>query len=372
MKIAIDVSQIVYGTGVSNYVKNLVVNLLAIDNRNQYCLFGGTLREQKKLVRFYQQLKGDNFETKITPLSPHLAKFLWNRLHTLPVETLTGPTDVYLSSDWAQAPTKKAKTITIVYDLIPWLYPETLHPRIINTHQKRMAWIKKEVNRVVVISENTKKDLNKTIGISKEKIIVAYPGLDRTKFFPQSKEKIAQIKKKYQLKNYILGLGTQEPRKNFVQVIEAFNNLEKNNRQLAIVGKYGWGSKIKKLKNSKTQKLKILGYVPDQDLAPLYSGAQAFVYPSLYEGFGMPIVEAQACGCPVITSNTSSMPEAAGEGAVLVNPNNTGEIVRALEKIINNRSFRKNLIKKGEKNANQFSWKKTAQKILRAIESSQP
>jgi glycosyltransferase involved in cell wall biosynthesis len=366
MKIAIDVSQIVYGTGVSNYVKNLIINLLALDKKNHYFLFGGSLREQKKLAGFFSQLPGNNFESKTTPISPHLTNWLWNRLHVLPIENITGPVDVYLSSDWAQAPTKKAKTVTIVYDLIPWLYPETLHPRIINTHRKRMAWVKKEANRIVAISNSTKKDLNKIVGIDKEKITVAYPGLNKSKFSPQSQEKIEKIKKKYRLDNYILGLGTQEPRKNFVQVIKAFNNLGKNNRQLAIVGKYGWGEKI----NNKNKKIRILGYVPDQDLAPLYSGAQVFVYPSLYEGFGMPIVEAQACGCPVITSNISSMPEAAGEGAILADPKNNQEIVQALEKIINNRSFRNNLIKKGKKNANQFSWEKTAQKILRVIKSS--
>ncbi len=365
MKIAIDVSQIVYGTGVSNYVKNLVVNLLEIDKKNHYVLFGGTLREGKELTKFFQQLKGNNFSTKILPLSPHLANFFWNRLHILPIEAVTGPVDVYLSSDWAQAPTRKAKILTIVYDLIPWLYPETLHPKIINTHRKRMNWVKKEASQIIAISNSTKKDLARIVGFDKRKIRVVYPGLDKNKFYPQNQEKIAQIKEKYQLNNYILGLGTQEPRKNFKQVISAFKKLNQNQLQLAIVGKYGWGEKI----NSQNKRIKTLGYVPDQDLAPLYSGAKAFVYPSLYEGFGMPIVEAQACGCPVIASNTSSMPEAAGEGAVLVHPEKDYQIAKNLEKIINNQSFRKNLIKKGRENANRFSWKESAQKILEAMES---
>ncbi|MDD3532284.1 MAG: glycosyltransferase family 1 protein [Candidatus Shapirobacteria bacterium] len=368
MKIAIDVSQVVYGTGVSNYVKNLVVNLLEIDKKNHYLLFGGTLRENKKLTDFFRQLKGTNFQTKITPFSPHPANLLWNKFHILPIETITGPIDVYLSSDWAQAPTKKAKTLTIAYDLIPWLYPETLHPKIINTHKNRMAWVKKEVGQIIAISQSTKKDLKKIVNIAEEKITVAYPGLDKNRFFPQSKEKIAQVKKKYQLKNYILGLGTQEPRKNFNQVITAFEKLNHHDLELAIVGKYGWGEKI----NNKNKKIKMLGYVPDEDLALLYSGASVFVYPSLYEGFGMPIVEAQACGCPVLTSNVSSMPEAAGQGAILVNPQDNNEIVQSLEKIITNRSFRKNLIKKGKENADRFSWKESAQKILRVIKSLQP
>ncbi|MGI6278863.1 MAG: glycosyltransferase family 4 protein [Patescibacteria group bacterium] len=365
MKIAIDVSQAVYGTGVSNYIKNLVINLLALDKKNHYFLFAGTLREQEKLTSFFSQLKGNNWESKITPLSPHLANFFWNRLHILSLETITGPVDVYLSSDWAQAPTKEAKTLTIIYDLIPWLYPETLHSKIINTHQKRMSWVKKEVSQIVAISNSTKKDLAKIVGFDKRKISVVYPGLDKNKFYPQNQKKIAQVKEKYQLDNYILGLGTQEPRKNFKQVILAFEKLNQNRLQLAIVGKYGWGEKI----SNQNKKIKTLGYVPDQDLAPLYSGAKAFIYPSLYEGFGMPIVEAQACGCPVITSDTSSMPEAAGEGAVLVNPRKNRQIVQALEKIINNQSFTKKLIKKGRENANRFSWKDSAQKILEVIKS---
>ncbi len=364
MKIAIDVSQVVYGTGVSNYVKNLVTGLLAIDKNNHYILFGGTLREQKKLISFFRQLKGNNFETRITFLSPHLASLIWNRLHTLPIEAITGPVDIYLSSDWTQAPTKKAKSLTIVYDLIPWLYPAVLGSKIVNIHKKRMVWVKKEAEQIITISQSTKDDLIEIIGIDKKRITIAYPGLDQDRFVPQDKKKIAQVKKKYQLKNYILSLGTQEPRKNFPQVIKAFKKLN-NNLELAIVGKYGWGEKL----INKNPKIKILGYIPNQDLAPLYSGAKAFVYPSLYEGFGMPIVEAQACGCPVLTSNVSSMPEAAGKGAVLINPKNNNEIVQGLRKIINNQSFRKNLIEKGRKNANKFSWKKSAREVLSAIES---
>jgi glycosyltransferase involved in cell wall biosynthesis len=363
MKIAVDVSQIVYGTGVSNYVKNLITNLLLIDKKNYYILFGGTLKEQEKLTGFFSQLKGNNWESKITPLSPHLANFFWNRLHILPVEAITGPVDIYLSSDWAQAPTRKAKSLTIVYDLIPWLYPETLPGKIIKTHRKRMAWVKKETGMVITISESTKKDLAEIIGFNEEKITVAYPGLDKNRFYPQNQKKIAQIKEKYQLNNYILGLGTQEPRKNFPKIINAFKNLD-SDLELAIVGKYGWGKET----DNSNKRIKFLGYIPDKDLAPLYSGASVFVYPSLYEGFGMPIAEAQACGCPVITSNTSSMPEAAGQGAILVNPKNEEEIVQGLKKIITNHSFRKSLIEKGRKNANKFSWQKSAQKILEVLE----
>lgn len=365
MKIAIDISQIVYGTGVSNYVKNLVIALLAVDKKNDYLLFGGSLRDREKLNCFLNQLRGGNLEKKTVFLSPRLANLVWNKLHIMPIETITGPIAVYLSSDWTQAPTKQAKKLTVVYDLIPWLYPATLHPTIVNTHKRRMRWVKKEVDKIITISQSAKKDLVKIIGINEKKITVAHPGLDHNRFRPQKKDKINQIKRKYQLENYILALGTREPRKNFNQVINAFNNLADQNIQLVIVGKYGWGEKI----DSINPRIKILGFIPDQDLPSLYSGARVFTFPSWYEGFGMPIIEAQACGCPVVTSNLSSMPEAAGKGAILINPKNNRQLVQAIEKITNNHNFKKNLVNQGIKNAQKFSWSATAEKVLSTIES---
>ncbi len=366
MKIAVDVSQLVYGTGVSSYLKNLVTNLLAIDKKNHYILFAGSLRSQSRLVSFFNQLVNtDNFQAKINFLSPNLANFLWNQLHILPIEAITGPVDVLLSSDWTQPPTLRARTLTVVYDLIPWLYPETLSKKIINVHKKRMAWVKKEVSQIIAISKNTKEDLGRIIGIAEEKITVAYPGLDINRFFPQNKVKVAQVKKKYHLDNYILGLGTQEPRKNFKQVIAAFEKLNHHSLDLAIVGKYGWGEKI----NIKNKRIKTLGYVCDNDLASLYSGASALVYPSLYEGFGLPIIEAQACGCPVITSKTSSMPEAAGKGAILVNPKSTKEIFQSIKTVLVDLNIKKELIERGKQNIKRFSWLKTAQTVLGTIEN---
>ena len=365
MKIAIDISQIVYGTGVSNYVKNLIVNLLTIDQKNNYLFFGGSLRNQRQLKDFLNQINQGQFQAKINFISPHLANFIWNRLHILPIESILGPVDVYLSSDWAQGPTKQAKSLTIIYDLIPWLYPETLHPKIISTHKRRMRWVKKEAEEIIAISQSTKRDLVNIVGINEKKITIVYPGLDQARFCPQSQTKINQVKKKYQLKNYILALGTREPRKNFARVISAFEQLENNNQQLAIVGKYGWGKEVK----TPNSKIKILGYVPDEDLPSLYSGAKVFVYPSLYEGFGMPVVEAQACGCPVITSNTSSLPEAAGEGAILVDPKNDQQIVQAIKKITTDQNLRKRLINRGIRNAKRFSWLETAKGVLAIIEN---
>jgi len=365
MKIGIDISQIVYGTGVSNNVKNLVINLLKIDRQNQYLLWAGTWREKKKIKDFLEQLPAKaNFKAFIHPLPPTIVHFLWNKLHLLPIETLIGQCDIFLSSDWSQPPTRQAKKATIVYDLVPWLYPATQTKRIIKTHKARMKWVKKEADLIFAISQSTKNDLIKIIAIPANKIKVVYPAINKKLFQTQNQKEINRIKKKYQLNDYLLVVGTKEPRKNLHRVINAFKQLEKNNLQLAIVGKTGWG---KKNKITKQNNIKILGYVPDKDLPALYNGAKIFLYPSLYEGFGMPILEAQACNCPVITSKTSSMPEVAGNGAILINPKKTNEIKEAIERINNDESLRKELITKGKENVKRFSWKKYATQILQNL-----
>jgi len=382
MKIGIDISQIVYGTGVSVYARNLIENLLKIDRENQnllkidrenqYLLFASSLRRKKELHRYIAILlkRYPNVSAKIFPFPPTLLSFIWNSLHVLPIENFIGNIDIFFSSDWTQPPAKRAKLVTIVHDLVPWRYPKTLTKKIIATHYNRMKWVKKEVDAIIVDSQSTQNDLIKIVKIPKRKIYVIYPGIDKRRFYLQSEEKINQIKRKYGLSNYILAVSTREPRKNFIRIIEAFKKLstqggpassrKNKNLQLAIAGKYGWGNNSSKLK---VKNSKLLGYVPDEDLAPLYSGAQCFVYPSLYEGFGLPILEAMACGCPVITSNTSSMPEVAGEAAILINPRKTIEITQAIDKIINSKKLAEKLSKKGIEQAKKFSWEKTARNI---------
>jgi len=362
MTIAIDISQIVYGTGVSVYVKNLVIALLKKDRKNQYVLFAGTLRERRKIFDFIKEAKKirPELKVKIYPFPPRFLDWLWNKKHFLPLELLVGEVDIFLASDWTQPPAKKAKVVSVVHDLIPWLYPETQSKMIVATHKRRMAWVKKEAAAVITDSSNTKKDFLRLISYPAEKVYVAYPGVDHKRFFPCSEKEIDKIKKKYNLSRYILAVGTQEPRKNFARVVRVFKRLENKSLQLAIVGKRGWGKDI----DVNQPNIRRLGYVPDKDLPLLYSGAFCFVYPSLYEGFGLPVLEAMACGCPVVTSNVSSLPEVAGKAAVLVDPASEASILQGLRKIIFRPSFAKSLSLAGKKQAAKYSWEKTAQGVL--------
>lgn len=177
MRIGIDISQTAYqGTGVANYTINLVRNLLRIDKENEYLLFFSSLR--RKLPDWANHLKETKARFKIRKFKLPLVFFdwLWNRLHLVPIEYFIGEVDVFISSDWIQPKIKKAKPVTIIHDLIPLLYPETLAAKIVKTHQRRLKWVKKECDLIICDSKSTKKDVKQILAIPKKKLKVVYPG----------------------------------------------------------------------------------------------------------------------------------------------------------------------------------------------------
>ena len=365
MRIGIDISQVVYGTGVSRYTSELVRYLLELDKKNQYFLFAGVWRQRKKVENFLKNLKnkGYKFQSKIVLFPPKVADFVWNRLHIFPIERFTGPLNLFHSSNWAQPPAS-CPIVTTVHDLTPLKYPQAFDKSAIVSFKRNLYWVKKQAKFIIVDSKRTRKDLIRE-GFNEEKIKVIYLGVSK-KFKPvKDKKKIEEIKKKYGIKgDYILSVGTLEPRKNTKRVIDVFTQLTAHNSQLVLVGKHGCGNQSKsQITNHKSQII-FTGFIPDTDLPSLYSGAKLFVYPSLYEGFGLPVLEAMACGCPVITSNVSSLPEVAGNAALLVNPKSTKEIKKAMEKLLTSEKLRKSLVKKGLTQAKKFSWKKTARQTL--------
>ena len=225
----------------------------------------------------------------------------------------------------------------------------------------------KGATKIIAVSRATKEDLIKKIGIKKEKIEIIYEAYDKNTF-----KKDAQVDS---LRQYYLFVGTIQPRKNLERIIRAFAKIKNeqsspSDKNLVIAGGKGWMSEeIYKLpkKLGIKSRVKFLGYVPDEKLSALYSNAEALVFPSLFEGFGLPILEAQACGCPVITSNLSSMPEAAGKGAIYVNPASVEDIIRGIREI---GGIREILIKKGFENIKRFSWEKSARETLDVLTDS--
>ncbi len=365
MKIGIDISQIVYqGTGVATYTRNLVKSLMEIDNKNEYILFGSTLRRQKQLNDFFLKLGKKNCEKKFYAFPPKILELIWNKIHASHIESFIGNIDIFHTSDWTEPPAR-CKKITTVHDLLVYKYPEYLNKRIIDNQIRKLAWVKKESNLIIADSKSTKQDLIEYLKIPENKIKVIYLGVEPI-FSPQSKKKTDIVKDKYQInKEYLLCVGTREPRKNLSNIIAAFKSLNKKELLLVIVGNVGWGRDIKESKN-----IKILDFVPKADLPCIYSGAKVFVYPSLYEGFGLPILEAMACGTPVITSNKGSLAEIAGP-SIIVDPADSEKIAQKISEIIRlSDAERKKLVNLGIKHTAGFTWEKTAKETLEVYEKA--
>jgi len=373
MVIGIDISSIPYGTGVSSYTINLVRHLLKIDKINHYKLFYCSLRQPlNPEVKLWGKLP--NVKIYHYHLPPTFFEILWNRLHILPIELFIGKCDVFHTWDWTQPPAMSAKTVTTVHDFVPFLFPETQHQKIITVFKRKFFWASIVNDLFICVSQNTKLDLLRLFPRLDHNRIVTIPEAPEDKYInfyqlksEDKKNKISKIKKMYDLKNYVLAIGTREPRKNLKRLIEAFISYKKINPkttvELAIAGKYGWGEDVSHLKHPY---IKILGYIPDREIAALLAGATCLCYPSLYEGFGLPPLNALTLGIPVITSNISSLPEVTGSAAILIDPLDTNSIISALTKILKSPSFRHTLSKRGPVQSSKFSWDNTAKLTLSA------
>ena len=370
MIIGIDISSVSYQTGVSNYTLNLVRNLLKIDKINHYKLFYSSLRlplpNEIKLFTSHPNVSIYQFK-----IPPTLLQIIWNQLRLFPIEFFIGKCDIFHTSDWTQPPTLKTKTISTIHDLTPFLYPQWHHQKVIQAHHHKMYWAVKKCSHFICVSQNTKKDLiNLFPQINSQKITVIYEAAEEkfNKFLKLSKtEQLHQkekIQKQYGLEKFILAQGTREPRKNLERLIKAFllfqKKYPKNKIELAITGKYGWGKDIQ----SPHPNIKILGFIPEKDMVALHASALCLAYPSLYEGFGLPIIKSFKVGTPVITSNVSSLSEISQKSAILVDPTSINEIAKAIEKIIKFPKLHQNLIKKGIETSKKFDWIKTAQQTL--------
>ncbi len=320
MKVGIDISAVVYGTGVSNYTRELVDHLKPImgDNLVQ---FGFSLRRPQK-----------NF----VPLPPTFMHYLWNKWHIVDVETFAGKIDIYHASDWTQGPSK-AKKVTTIHDLSPFLYPAETDPKIVEVHTAKMSWAVKECDAFICVSQNTASDLRRLFNIHPDKIHVIYEAMP-------TRHKLNKQITKYA--NYIMTVGARQPRKNIERLKNACKLI---NQKLIVVGEGG-----------------DLGYVSDQDFVNYMANASAFVYPSIYEGFGMPILEAFYHQVPVACSNTSAFPEVAGDAAIYFDPYNEEQMAKAISEAINNKE---KLITLGTKQLTKFSWDKCAKETLEVYNS---
>ena len=259
--------------------------------------------------------------------------------------------------------------ISIVHDFSFHLYPEW-HPKERISFFKEHFWKNiKRADKIVVVSDFILKQAV-SFGIPKEKLTRIYCGLDHSLFKIYRKEELAKTKRKYKLPDkFILFVGSIEPRKNLISILKAYSILPdslKKEYQLILVGFSGWKNK-EIMKEIKKQNIRYIGYVSEEDLAKIYNLAKIFIYPSLYEGFGLPPIEAMACGCPTIVSNIASIPEVCGDASFYVDPFDINDIAKGILKVLKSEDLRNELIAKGLKRARRFCWEKTAKQILSLI-----
>jgi glycosyltransferase involved in cell wall biosynthesis len=240
--------------------------------------------------------------------------------------------------------------------------------------------VKKSVDRaarIITISKNSKREISEFYGLSKKSIDIVYPGIDQSMFFKWPVSETEKIKAKYGVfGKYILFVGNIEPRKNLKNLLLAYEKLDSNIRNqysILLVGARGWLDDeifeiIERLRLAGNHIQQPNDYVHDEHRAALYSGASLFVYPSQYEGFGIPPLEAMACGIPTITSNNSSLPEAVGDAAVLIDANSVSQLATAIQDILTNPNRQANLIEKGFRQVDKYSWDQEAKKLLKTFE----
>jgi glycosyltransferase involved in cell wall biosynthesis len=238
------------------------------------------------------------------------------------------------------------------------------------------SWTKYSILKadgIITISQATKDDILKLYGVKSEKVHVVYPGIKETLSLEPHIYPMKELENKFGItKKYLLFVGTLQPRKNIRRLIEAFSKVHiiDSDLQLVIVGRKGW--KYEEILSAPEEygvkdSVAFLDFVKDEDLQMLYKGAQCFVWPSLYEGFGLPVLEAMQYGCPVITSNISSLPEAGGDAAIYVDPENVDDIAEKIKKVLGDKELRESMIKKGYLQVKKFSWEKAAKETLAVL-----
>lgn len=266
------------------------------------------------------------------------------------------------------------RQVVSILDLSTIDHPEWFSPKFSTWYQFLLPRLAQRTKHILTISEFSKSRIMEKFGINDEKITVSYLATDHC-FQIQENVNLNDIRKQLNLPNhYLLALGSLEPRKNLVRLIRAWDRIQPKLPEdicLVIAGAKGNATIFKKLSfDALPKKIIFTGHIPDELLPGLYAGAVGFIYPSIYEGFGLPPLEAMSCGTPVITSNTTSLPEVVGDAALLINPLDVEQIAHAMQTLVNDSALRDQLRQKGLQRAKLFSWQKTAEITWQVLQAA--
>lgn len=363
MHIGIDYTAAIHQTaGIGRYAREIVAALARAQTRHEYRLFVAAARGVAPVDL------APNFAWRPTWISERWLARLWYRLQMpLPVEAWTGRLDVFHQPDFFLPPTR-ARAIVTVHDLSFVREPDSV---MTGMTRQLNQWVPRSVERaahVVAVSEATKQDVVDIYGTSPAKIAVIYHGV-RPEFTPVTEaSRLQAVRQQYKLGDapFILTVGTLQPRKNHLRLVQAFAAVESPYR-LVLAGGRGWDADAVFAEVERRRlgaRVHFPGFVAEADLPALYSAAELFVYPSLYEGFGLPLLEAMACGTPVIAANRAALPEVVGAAGMLVNPYEVDDLAAAITQLLADPTRRQHLAVAGQQRAAQFTWDKVATQLL--------
>ncbi len=357
------------GGGIGRYTRELLRALAAADSASDYRLFFAS----RSVVHPLPSLPS-NFRVTHLPVDDIWLVRVWQRARLpLPVNWLTGPIDLFHSPDFTLPPVGRGtRTLLTVHDLSFIRDPESATPVLRNYLNAVVPRSVARADHILADSQATRDDLAELYRTPTEKISVLYSGVHESFQPVTDPAALAAVRERYRLGDapFVLAVGTLQPRKNYARLIQAFGRLPHSpttRYHLVIAGGKGWlydaiFAEVDQL--GLRERVIFPGFVADADLPALYSAARVLAYPSIYEGFGLPMLEAMACGTPVVTSTAACLPEVAGDAALLVPPTDVDALAAALDRALTDKALRTDLIAKGLARARQFTWDKSARQLL--------
>ncbi|HEY8259120.1 MAG TPA: glycosyltransferase family 1 protein [Gemmatimonadales bacterium] len=370
MRVGIDATAVpLQRAGAGNYIFNLIQALARVDRSNEYVVFGKAAHEEEL------DLRGSTVHFVQKEFSGRGARLLWEQVG-LPKEVRTHRLDVLHSPHYTMPLRHSARSVVTFCDMTFVLHPDLHEPlkRVFFPVMMRLS--ARRADRLIAISESTREDLVRMWGVDRRRV-TAIPLAADSDYHPLPPKEIAETCTTFGLRpgGYILYVGMLEPRKNVDRLVEAFGRVagDMPDLELVIGGRRGWMydqifAQVEAL--GLHDRVRFTGFVPQEALPALYGGARFFVYPSKYEGFGIPVLEAMSCGTPVITTNVSSMPEVAGDAAILVAPDDVAGLASALVRAAADHTLRADLACKGLMRAKMFSWERCARETIAVYEAA--
>lgn len=376
LKILIDASPLNnYRAGIGFYTSSLITYLAELDKNNKVHLYGRLTEAKIAAIDKELDLRAKGVQYVMAKMPFKALYYPWRFSGLSLMDIGTPEADIYHGMNVLPLPSNRGKSIITIHDLYFLIRPEHTNfmTKLILPREARHAV--RRCDAIIADSESTKRDIIENLGVDAEKVKVVYLAA-RPEFRVLSDAQIlSAIRAKYTNNHpYILFLGTLEPRKNLVSLIQAFAMVKRTGNfphKLILAGRRGWGyedifAEIER--QNLSQEVIVPDYVENADIVGLYNAAELFVYPSLYEGFGLPVLEAMACGTPVITTNISSLPEVAGDAGVLVAPDDVGGLAQAMVRVISDQEYSSELRNKGLEQVKKFSWNKTAKETFRVYQ----